>query len=420
MAHDKKPAFDIILWGATGFTGRLVAEYLARNQETHRAKWAIAGRDEGKLDQVRSELVKIRPEFADLPVVLADAKDAASLDAMVARTRVIISTVGPYARYGNELVDACVRAGTDYCDLTGEVQFMRRTIDAHDARARETGARIVHTCGFDSIPSDLGTLMVQDYMREKHGGHCDQVRFHLTRMRGGFSGGTIASMMDTLAAVKAEPALKKVLTSAHALDPEPSRGTKEERDLATVKKSPDTGTWTAPFVMASVNTRVVRRSNALLGYPWGRDFFYSEVSDFGPGPKGLALAAATTAGLGGFMLLSNVDPARELLEKHVLPAPGEGPSATVRERGLFEVRFLGEGHSPKSGQRVKVEGKVASKGDPGYAATARMLAESALCLAFDTIPKRGGVLTPASAMGMVLVERLRKAGMTFEVHDRAA
>ncbi|NOK17760.1 saccharopine dehydrogenase family protein [Corallococcus carmarthensis] len=419
MAHDKKPAFDIILWGATGFTGRLVAEYLARTQDTHRAKWAIAGRDEAKLDQVRSELVKVRPEFADLPVVIADAKDAASLDALVARTRVIISTVGPYARYGNELVAACVRAGTDYCDLTGEVQWMRKTIDAHETRARETGARIVHTCGFDSIPSDLGTLMLQDYMREKHGGHCDQVRFHLTRMRGGFSGGTIASMMDTLAAVKADPALKKVLTSAHALDPEPSRGTKEERDLATVKKSPDTGTWTAPFVMGSVNTRVVRRSNALLGYPWGRDFFYSEVSDFGPGPKGFALAAATTAGLGGFMALSNVDPVRELLEKHVLPAPGQGPSATVRERGLFEVRLLGEGQSPKSGQRVKVEGKVASQGDPGYAATARMLSEAALCLAFDNIPKRGGVLTPASAMGMVLVERLRKAGMTFEAHDRA-
>ncbi|MBN8228511.1 saccharopine dehydrogenase NADP-binding domain-containing protein [Corallococcus macrosporus] len=420
MAHDTKPAFDIILWGATGFTGRLVAEYLARTQDTHRAKWAIAGRDAAKLEQIRSELVKVRPEFADLPVVLADAKDAASLDAMVAKTRVIISTVGPYARYGNELVAACVRAGTDYCDLTGEVQWMRKTIDAHDARARETGARIVHTCGFDSIPSDLGTLMLQDYMREKHGGHCDQVRFHLTRMRGGFSGGTIASMMDTLAAVKADPSLKKVLTSAHALDPEPSRGTKEERDLATVKKSPDTGTWTAPFVMASVNTRVVRRSNALLGYPWGRDFFYSEVSDFGPGPKGFALAAATTAGLGGFMAVSNVDPVRELLEKHVLPAPGQGPSAAVRERGLFEVKLLGEGQSPKSGQRVKVEGKVASSGDPGYAATARMLAESALCLAFDTIPKRGGVLTPASAMGMVLVERLRKAGMTFEARDRAA
>ncbi|MFB1481129.1 trans-acting enoyl reductase family protein [Corallococcus sp. RDP092CA] len=420
MAHDKKAEFDILLWGATGFTGRLVAEYLARTQDTHRARWALAGRDKAKLDQVRSELVKARPDLAALPVVLADAKDPASLDAMVARTRVIISTVGPYARYGHELVAACVRAGTDYCDLTGEVQFMRRTIDAHDARARETGARIVHTCGFDSIPSDLGTLMVQDYMREKHGGHCDQVRFHLLRMRGGFSGGTIASMMDTLAAVKAEPSLKKVLTSAHALDPEPSQGTQEERDLSTVRRSRDTGTWTGPFVMASVNTRVVRRSNALLGFPWGRDFFYSEVSDFGPGPRGLALAVATTAGLGGFMALSNVDVARELLEKHVLPAPGQGPSATVRERGLFEVRLLGEGHSPKSGQRVKVEGKVAAKGDPGYAATARMLAESALCLAFDPLPKRGGVLTPASAMGMVLVERLRRAGMTFEVHDRAA
>jgi short subunit dehydrogenase-like uncharacterized protein len=420
MAREKKAAFDIILWGATGFTGRLVAEYLVRTQDTHKAKWALAGRDEGKLSQVRAELARIRPEFVDLPLLIADAKDPASLDALVSRTRVIITTVGPYARYGNELVAACVRAGTDYCDLTGEVQWMRKMIDTHDAQARESGARIVHTCGFDSIPSDLGTLMVQDYMREKHGGHCDQVRYHLTRMSGGFSGGTIASLMDTLDAVKADPPLKKLLTSAHALDPEPSRGTKEERDLATVRKSPETGGWLSPFVMASVNTRVVRRSNALLGYPWGRDFFYSEVTDFGPGPKGLALAVGTTAGLGGFMVASNVDAVRKLLEKHVLPAPGQGPSPEVREKGLFEVKLLGEGLSPKSGQRVKVEGRVFSKGDPGYAATARMLSESALCLAFDTTPKRGGVLTPASAMGMVLVERLRRAGMTFEVHDRAA
>lgn len=420
MAREKKTAFDIILWGATGFTGRLVAEYLARTQDAHGAKWALAGRDTAKLEQVRSELARVRPQFADLPVVLADAKDPASLDALVARTRVIITTVGPYDRYGSELVAACVRAGTDYCDLTGEVQWMRKMIDAHDSRARETGARIVHTCGFDSIPSDLGTLMLQDYMRERHGGHCDRIRFHVTRMRGGFSGGTISSMMGTLDAVKADPALKRLLASAHALDPEPGRGTPEERDLATVKKSPDTGGWTGPFVMASVNTRVVRRSNALLGFPWGRDFFYSEVADFGPGPKGLALAAGTTAGLGGFMAATKVDAVRGLLEKHVLPAPGQGPSATVRERGLFEVRLFGEGLSPKSGQRVNVEGRVAAQGDPGYAATARMLSESALCLAFGAIPKRGGVLTPASAMGMALVERLRKAGMTFEAHDRAA
>ncbi|MCY1044820.1 saccharopine dehydrogenase NADP-binding domain-containing protein [Corallococcus sp. bb12-1] len=420
MAREKKTEFDIVLWGATGFTGRLVAEYLARSQDAHGAKWALAGRDAGRLEKVRAELAGLNPACASLPVVIADAKDAASLDALVARTRVVISTVGPYNRYGSELVAACVRAGTDYCDLTGEVHWMRKMIDAHDTQARETGARIVHTCGFDSIPSDLGVLMVQDYMRERHGGHCDQVRYHLTRMRGGFSGGTVASMMDMFDAVKAEPALRRVLTSAHALDPEPGRGTKEERDQMTVRKSPETGGWTAPFLMASVNTRVVRRSNALLGFPWGRDFFYAEVTDFGPGAKGLALAASTTAGLGVFMAATGVDAVRGLLEKHVLPAPGQGPSAKIQESGRFEVRMLGEGLSPKSGQRVKVEGKVASKGDPGYAATSRMLAESALCLAFDTLPKRGGVLTPASAMGMVLVERLRKAGMTFEVHDRTA
>ncbi|QRN98184.1 saccharopine dehydrogenase NADP-binding domain-containing protein [Archangium violaceum] len=416
MPKASKAEFDIILWGATGFTGRLVAEYLARTQDTHRARWALAGRDRARLEQIRATL---GPACAELPVLLGDAKDAASLDALVARTRVVISTVGPYAKYGNELVAACVRAGTDYCDLTGEVQWMRRTIDAHHERARETGARIVHTCGFDSIPSDLGVLMVQEYMREQHGGHCERIRFHTTKMRGGFSGGTVASMLQSFTEAAADPAIRRVLGNPHALDPEPRWGRPEERDQLSVRYSPELGRWTAPFVMAAVNTRVVRRSNALLGYPWGQDFLYSEVSSFPPGAKGMLAAAGLTAGLGSFMAAMSVPALRRQLEQRVLPAPGEGPSAEERERGFFEVRLLGEGTSAKSGRPVRLEGKVAAKGDPGYAATARMLAESALCLAFDEVPAKGGVLTPASSMGMKLVERLRRAGMTFEVQEQA-
>ncbi|QRK06441.1 saccharopine dehydrogenase NADP-binding domain-containing protein [Archangium violaceum] len=406
--------FDIILWGATGFTGRLVAEYLARTQDAHRARWALAGRDRARLEQVRASLAAKHPACASLPLVLGDAKDPASLDALVARTRVVITTVGPYARHGDELVAACARSGTDYCDLTGEVQWMRRTIDAHHARARETGARIVHTCGFDSIPSDLGVLVIQEHMRQQHGSHCNRVRYLVTKLRGGVSGGTVASMLQAVDETRADPSVRRVLGNPHALDPEPRRGRPEERDQLGVRYDAELGRWTGPFVMAAVNTRVVRRSNALLGYPWGQDFLYSEASSFGPGVKGMLSAAGMSAGLvGGLFAAASIPPVRRLIEKRF--APGEGPSEEERERGSFEIRLIGEGTSAKTGRPVRLEGKVAGRGDPGYAATSRMLSESALCLAFDDIPKEGGVLTPASSMGMKLVERLRRADMTFEV-----
>ena len=413
--------FDVVVLGATGFTGRLVAEYLARSQDSHRARWALAGRDLKKLEEVRRGLASLTPSCAELPLLVADAKDPASLDALVPRTRVVCTTVGPYARYGNDLVAACARAGTDYCDLTGEVQWMRRTIDAHHEQARATGARIVHTCGFDSIPSDLGVLMMQEHMREKHGGHLGSVRLYMGPMRGGASGGTVASMLQALDEVMADPSVRRIVANPRALDPDPRQPRNPaERDVATVRYSQEAGQWTGPFVMASVNTRVVRRSHALLGYPWGRDFLYTEVAGYGGGVKGLAQATSMTTGLGGALLALQVKPLRKLLQAKVLPAPGQGPSAEERERGYFVAQLLGEGTSPRTGREVRLKGKVAAKGDPGYAATARMLSESALSLAFDVIPTQGGVLTPAACMGMQLVERLRKAGMTFEVKETSA
>ncbi|MCY1015719.1 saccharopine dehydrogenase family protein [Pyxidicoccus sp. MSG2] len=413
--------FDVIVWGATGFTGRLVAEYLAQTRDSHRARWALAGRDLKKLEEVRRGLATQVASCAELPLLVADAKDAASLDALVTRTRVVCTTVGPYAKYGNELVAACARAGTDYCDLTGEVQWMRRMIDDHHEQARASGARIVHTCGFDSIPSDLGTLMMQEHMREKHGGHLGSVRLYMGPMRAGASGGTVASLMQALEEVAVDRSVRRVLVNPHALDPDPRQPRNPaERDLATVRYSQESGQWTGPFVMASVNTRVVRRSHALLGFPWGRDFLYTEVAGYGAGVKGLTRATSMTAGLGGFFVALQVKPLRKLLESKVLPAPGQGPSAEERERGFFVAQLLGEGKSPRTGREVKLKGKVAAKGDPGYAATARMLSEAALSLAFDANPTQGGVLTPASCMGLRLVERLRKAGMTFEVQELAA
>ncbi len=413
--------FDVVVLGATGFTGRLVAEYLARSQDSHRARWALAGRDLKKLEEVRRGLASLTPSCAELPLLVADAKDPASLDALVPRTRVVCTTVGPYARYGNDLVAACARAGTDYCDLTGEVQWMRRTIDAHHEQARATGARIVHTCGFDSIPSDLGVLMMQEHMREKHGGHLGSVRLYMGPMRGGASGGTVASMLQALDEVMADPSVRRIVANPRALDPDPRQPRNPaERDVTMVRYSQEAGQWTGPFVMASVNTRVVRRSHALLGYPWGHDFHYTEVAGYGGGVKGLARATSMTTGLGGALLALQVKPLRKLLQAKVLPAPGQGPSAEERERGYFVAQLLGEGTSPRTGREVRLKGKVAAKGDPGYAATARMLSESALSLAFDVIPTQGGVLTPAACMGMQLVERLRKAGMTFEVKETSA
>lgn len=418
MKNTRATDFDVILWGATGFTGRLVAEYLARTQGSHGARWALAGRDRGKLEQVRAGLAAIEPRCAELPLLVGDAKDAASLEAMVGRTRVVCTTVGPYARYGSELVAACARQGVDYCDLTGEVQWMRRMIDAYHERAKETGARIVHTCGFDSIPSDLGVLMMQEHMREHHGGHCSRIQLFVGASRGGASGGTIASALHMSEEMERDRSVRRVVGDPYALDPQPRQGGPDGRDQMGVRYSPEMGRWTAPWFMASVNTRVVRRSHALLGYPWGRDFRYSEVLSLEAGPAGFLKAVGVTASMGAALGLMGVGPIRRLLAEKVLPKPGEGPSAEAREKGFFKLYLVGEGESPRLGRPVRLEGRVFGKGDPGYAATARMLAESALCLAFDELPAQGGVLTPATVMGMKLVQRLRKTDFTFEVEER--
>jgi short subunit dehydrogenase-like uncharacterized protein len=409
---------DLVLFGATGYTGKLIADYLAAAAEPPR--WGIAGRSAAKLAALQGALAAAHPSACELPQIVADLDDPRSLEAMARRSRAVITTAGPYGKRGASLVEACLAAGTHYADLTGEIGWVRRMIDAHHEEARQTGARIVHACGFDSIPSDLGVLMLQEYLREHHGGHCDRVRYYLTRLRGRASGGTVATMLQTVDETAADRSVLRILGNPHALEPEPRRGTPEERDQVGVRYSEELGRWTGPFVMASVNTRVVRRSNALLGHPWGKDFLYSEVSAFAPGVKGMLSAAGVSAGLGAFLVATRVPPLRRLLEKRVLPAPGEGPSAEERERGLFEVRLIGEGRSPRTGGTVRLEGTVAAQGDPGYAATSRMLAESALCLAFDELPAEGGILTPASSMGARLIERLRRAGMTFEVREARA
>ncbi len=403
--------FDLILFGASSFVGELTAAYLARNVPED-FKVALAGRSQQKLEKVRAELPGAA---ADWPVILADSNDDKSLKAMAGSTRVVVTTVGPYAKYGLPLVLACAEAGTDYADLTGEPLFMRRSIDAADEIAKESGARIVHTCGFDSIPSDLGVLALHEAAQEADAGELGETTLVVTAMKGGFSGGTIDSMKGQIDESKADSTARRLAADPYALSPdrdaEPDG--KSERDSMGVGRDPDTGDFVAPFVMAGVNTRVVRRSNALMGWAYGRNLRYRELMKTGSGPVGAVKAGLTVAGLGGLVGGLAFPPTRMILDR-LLPDPGEGPSEESRDKGFFRIRIT---TTTSSGRRFRC--RVEAEGDPGYKATAVMLGQAGLCLALDQdrTPKAAGVLTPATAMGGVLTDRLRAAGHTYEVRE---
>jgi short subunit dehydrogenase-like uncharacterized protein len=399
---------DVVLYGATGFVGRLTAEYLARTAPAG-VRIGIAGRSADRLARVKEELGE---PAADWDAIVADSLDRGAVEELAQRTAVVATTVGPYRRYGLPLVEACAGAGTHYADLTGEVLFMRETVERFHDAAAQTGARIVHACGFDSIPSDLGVLLLHEAARADGAGELEDTTFVVRRLKGGASGGTIASMKGQIAEMRSSET-RRIVNDPYALSPdraaEPDLG--DERDLRGVEHSDELGAWLGPFVMAGVNTRVVRRSNALLGHAYGRRFRYREVMSFGDGLAGRARAMGTVAGLGALVAGLTLPPARMVLDR-VLPAPGEGPSEETRRNGFFEIEL----HARTSSGRRYVA-TVAAQGDPGYAATAVMLGESALCLARDReqLPERAGVLTPATAMGTALAARLRAAGQTLEV-----
>ncbi|MBI5513910.1 MAG: saccharopine dehydrogenase NADP-binding domain-containing protein [Deltaproteobacteria bacterium] len=406
-------AFDVVVWGATGFTGRLVARYLAEHHGG--ARVALAGRDLTKLDGLRASLPGDGPRF---PILCGDASDRGALDAVVRQARVVATTVGPYARYGDELVAACVDAGTHCCDLTGEVPWMRKMIDLHHDRAAERGVRVVHTCGFDSLPSDLGVLRVQALCHARFGRFARRVRLFAGEARGGFSGGTIASMLELAQELGRDRAVARLLRDPYALNPAPRPTGPDQGDPTAVEYVSDLGQWAGVFLMASVNTRVVRRAHALRGSPYGHDFRYSEQMSFGRGPLGLARALGVTAALGGFFGAVRVEALRNLLQRHVLPPPGQGPSEEAIARGFFVVRLLADEIPGHPGERVQVT--VRGSGDPGYGATARMLSEAALCLALDPLDTPFGDLPPSIAMGEPLVERLARADVRFEDEPPAA
>jgi short subunit dehydrogenase-like uncharacterized protein len=410
----KDRQFDIVLFGATGFTGKLVAEYLAKEAKGRDVKWAIAGRNTVKLEAVRAELARNDMALTDLPILTADSHDVAALDRLAPQTRVVCTTVGPYLKYGKELAAACARAGTSYCDLTGEPPFVRHSADANDEEAKKSQARIVHCSGFDSIPSEMAAFLAHEHAGED----LAWVKMFVGKMSGGLSGGTISSMFNIMESAKSDRDVRKLLFDPHGLDPVRGEARRDpmEDDQRRVKFDDDIGRWTAPFVMASINTRVVRRSHAILkaedGKGYGPNFRYNEAMSFAKGPAGLAAASLVMAGLGAFMGASAINPVRKALERTVLPAPGEGPTKEQRESGFFELHVVAKTDSGK-----KIAGRIAANKDPGYGQTAVMLGESAMCLAKDPLPARYGVLTPATAMGMTLVNRLRSAGMTLEAHD---
>ncbi len=409
MTQQDSREYDIIVFGATGFTGRLVAEYLSEHYGADNdVAWAMAGRNRDKLAAVRDSLGQ---GAADIDLIVADSANADELAALVARTRVICTTVGPYAKYGSELVRACANAGTHYCDLCGEVPWMRRMIDQHADAAAASGARIVHCCGFDSIPSDLGVHFAQREAKQRFGEYFQSIQLLVKAMRGAASGGTVASALNVVEEAIADRAVARIVVKPYSLNPEGEQRGPDEADQRGMGRNDAVDTWTAPFVMATVNSKVVRRSHALKGFPYGREFSYSEATMMGSGPVGMAKAAAMSAGIGGFMLAAAVSPLRKLMNATLLPQPGQGPDADARAAGFFNLVLVGE---LDDGRAIKT--RVRGDRDPGYGSTSKMLAESALCLAKDaavTVP--GGFWTPASALGDALLERLTAhAGLSFE------
>ncbi|GAA3951433.1 saccharopine dehydrogenase family protein [Gordonia caeni] len=409
--------FDVIVYGATGFVGELTARYLAQ-QAPEDTKIALAGRSETKLAAVRRRL----PERAAAwPLVIADSDSPAALDAMCARTQVVCTTVGPYLRYGENLVIAAASAGTDYVDLTGEVPFTRFTIDKADDIAKGTGARIVNSCGFDSVPSDLGTYLLYRKAAEEDAGTLGETTLVLASFRGAVSGGTVDSMR-VIAEQAKDPEMRRLLLNPQALSGGPgdirsAAPSSEPSDITPVdakKVDPSLSGTLAPFFMASYNTRVVRRSDALLDDAYGPGFRYQETMFVGGKPVLSTLAAgAVSVGTGIGLAAMSFRPTRKLLDR-LLPKPGQGPNEKTREAGHFITRTY---TTTSKGRRFRSQ--MRADGDPGYKATAVMLGESALALALDRdqLPERAGALTPAVAMGDVLIERLRRAGFVIEVHE---
>lgn len=397
--------FDVIVYGASGFTGRLVAEYLAKVGET---RWAMAGRARAKLEAVRDEVGAPK----ETPLIVADAADAASLEAMARRTKVVLTTVGPYQLYGEPLVAACAKTGTDYVDLCGEPNWMAEMIAKYESAAKQSGARIVFSCGFDSIPFDCGVFFLQQQAKARSGAPAPNVRGRVRKMKGTFSGGTMASMLATIDAQKRDSSLAKRMRDPFLLVGE--RGA-QQPDGNKPTHDADLNAWATPFVMAPINTKNVHRTNALLAHAYGRDFTYSEMQMTGAGEAGEKRAKAAANQMLMLLVMLAFAPTRWALKTFALPKPGQGPNKAARESGHYDVLFVGDF---ADGQHIRAS--VSGDKDPGYGSTSKMISEAALCLARDIgrDATSGGIWTPAAAMGETLIARLQaRAGLTFKALD---
>ena len=412
---DEKRPYAVVLYGATSFVGQITAHYLTeflsntKDKDGADVTWAIAGRDEKKLNELQSKL------GSTVDIIIANSDDTDSLDEMTKQTQVIISTVGPYLKYGEPLIKSCATNGTDYVDLTGEAIFIKDMMDKYQDTAKQSGARIVNSCGFDSIPSDLGVYFTQQQAEEKFGSTCDVIHMRVKAAKGGLSGGTIASMATIFEEVGKDKSRRKQVANPYLLNDDKDAPNVRQDNVSKPEYDNEHKRWLAPFVMASINTRIVHRTNQLLGYEYGRDFKYDEAMWMKDGVKGKLSSYAMSAGLFGFATAMMVKPSRDLLSKHVLPKSGSGPSAEEQANGYFDIRLFGE-----TANKDTINTKVTGDKDPGYGSTSRMLAQAALCLAQDISKEEvgGGFWTPASAMGNHLLARLEEhAGLSFEVVD---
>ena len=405
--------FDLVIFGATSFVGQILTEYLFDHIGLSRkVKWAIAGRSEAKLNNLRDSLGE---KAAKLPIIVADSMDQPALEDMCKKSRVIVSTVGPYALYGETLVKVCAENGNDYCDLTGEAYWIKQMILKYEKTAKKSGARIVNCCGFDSIPSDLGNHFLQREGKKQFGKFFNQVKLRVKAMKGGASGGTIASMAEMIVAAKADAQVRRDMANPYILCPEKHSYSIKQTSVKGPAYDRDFGSWSAPFIMEAINARVVLRSNTLRRMAFGKDFSYGEAMLTGAGNSGRLKAIALTAGLAAFAGSMVLDPVRNLMNKFVLPKPGEGPSLQDQLNGFFDIELMG-----KNARGDKLTAKVTGDRDPGYGCTAKMLAQAGLCLAFDLAKedKAGGFWTPSTAMGDLLIERLNNhAGMSFTLVD---
>ena len=403
--------YELVVFGATSFVGQILTHYLWQHYgDSGELRWAIAGRSQSRLQQLRESL---GADASGLKLIVADAHDEQELRAMCELGRVIISTVGPYALYGETLVKVCAETGSDYCDLCGEVQWISRMARSYQDTAAASGARIVNCCGFDSLPSDMGVWFLQRQAIKAWGKPCHQVKMRVAAFKGGISGGTVASMMNLAKEAAGDAELRRELADPYSLCPPDHGFSQRQADLKTARYDGDFKAWIAPFVMSSINTRVVHRSNALRNNAYGSDFLYDEAMLTGRGLKGSATAMAIAGGTAALMLGAATAPTRRLLENYAVPKPGEGPSPKQQLNGFYKLDFLG---ISDTGDTLKVQ--VRGDRDPGYGSTAKMLAQAGACLAQDISRKTqpGGFWTPASIYDQRLIDRLqRDAGMVFEL-----